>query len=92
MPNPYETRGKYSPIEVNIFPKFHKNWAKIVDFLLGHLDFKIAFLMKLRLYHTLSNENNMQGLFIQSFGIVMYRKRIDKKLQTSKFQILKNVM
>ena len=49
MPNPYETWGKYSPQEVIIFPKFHKNWAKIVDFLLGHSDIKIAFLMKLRL-------------------------------------------
>ena len=29
---------------------FHKDWAKIVDFLLGHSDFKIAFLIKLRLY------------------------------------------
>ena len=36
--------------EVSIFPKFHKDWAKIVDILLGHSDFKIAFLVKLRLY------------------------------------------
>ena len=35
---------------MSIFPKFHKDWAKIVDFLLGHSDFKIAFLIKLRLY------------------------------------------
>ena len=36
--------------EVIILPKFHKNWAKIVDFLLGHSDFKITFLLKLRPY------------------------------------------
>ena len=35
---------------MSIFPKFHKDWAKIVEFLLGHSDFKIAFLIKLRLY------------------------------------------
>ena len=35
---------------MSIFPKFHKDWAKIVDFLLGHSDFKIPCLMKLRLY------------------------------------------
>jgi len=28
---------------VSIFPKLHKDWAKIVDFPLGHSDFKIAF-------------------------------------------------
>ena len=50
MPNPYETWGKYSPGEVVIFPKYHKNWAKIVYFLVGHSDFKISFLIKLRLY------------------------------------------
>ena len=50
MPNPYETWGKYSPHEVIIFPKFHKNWAKIVDFLLWHSDFEIGFLIRLRLY------------------------------------------
>ena len=50
MPDPYETWKKYSPHEVIIFPKFHKNWAKIVDFLLGHSDFRIAFLIKLQLY------------------------------------------
>ena len=49
FPNPYETWEKYSSLEVIILPKFHKNWAKIVDFLLGHSDFKIAFLIKLRL-------------------------------------------
>ena len=37
--------------EVSIFSKFHKDWAKIVDFLLGHSDFKITFLTKLRLYY-----------------------------------------
>ena len=47
LPNPYETCGKYSP---NIFPKFHENWAKIVDSLLGLSDFRIAFLIKLQLY------------------------------------------
>ena len=49
LPNPYETWGKYSPYEVIIFPKFNKNWAKILDFLLGHSDFRIAFLIELRL-------------------------------------------
>ena len=49
LPNSYETWGKKLPHKVNIFPKFHKDWAKIVDFLLGHSDFKIAFLIKLRL-------------------------------------------
>ena len=49
LPNPYETWGKYSPHKVIFFPKLHKNWAKIVDFLLGHSDFKIAFLIKLGL-------------------------------------------
>ena len=49
LPNPYETWEKYSPQEVIIFPKFQKDWAKIVDFLLGHSYFKIAFLIKLRL-------------------------------------------
>ena len=47
LPNPYETWRKYSPHEVIIFPKFHKNWAKIVDFLLWHSDFRIAFFIKL---------------------------------------------
>ena len=42
LPNPYETWRKYSPHEVIIFPKFHKNWEKIVDFLLGHLDFTFS--------------------------------------------------
>ena len=56
LPNPYDTWGKYSPHEVIIFPKFHKNWAKIVGFLLWHSDFKIAFPIKLRLYiHTPTN-------------------------------------
>ena len=50
LPNPYETWGKYSPYEVIILPKFHKNWAKIVDFLLGHSDFRITFLIKLQLF------------------------------------------
>ena len=50
MLNPYETWEKYSPYEVIIFPKFHNNWAKIVVFLIGHSDFRIAFLTKLRLY------------------------------------------
>ena len=40
MPNPYETWGKYSPHEVIIFPKFHKNWAKIVDFLTWAIRFQ----------------------------------------------------
>ena len=35
---------------MSIFAKFHKDWAKIVDFLLWRWDFKIAFLMKLQLY------------------------------------------
>ena len=48
--NFYETWGKYSPLEVIMFPKFHNNWAKIVDFLRGHSDFRTAFLIKLRLY------------------------------------------
>ena len=39
LPNPHENWVKYSPFEVIIFPKFHKNWAKIVDFLPGHSDF-----------------------------------------------------
>ena len=47
---PKETWEKYLPHEVIIFLKFHKNWAKIVDFLLGHSDFRITFLIKLRLY------------------------------------------
>ena len=38
--------------EVIIVPKFHNTWAKIVDFLLGHSDFKIALLIKIRLYFT----------------------------------------
>ena len=42
MPNPYETWRKYSPHEVIIFPKFHKNWEKIVDFLPEHLDFTFS--------------------------------------------------
>ena len=50
MPNPNETWGKYSPHEVIIFLKFDKHWAKIVDFLLGHSDFRMAFLMTLRLF------------------------------------------
>ena len=41
--------GHPVPHEVSIFPKFHKDWAKIVDFLHGHSDFKIAFLIKLQL-------------------------------------------
>ena len=32
---------------MSIFPKFYKDWAKIVNFLLGHSDFKIAFLIKI---------------------------------------------
>ena len=35
---------------MSIFPKFNKDWAKIVDFLLRHSDFRITFLIKLRLY------------------------------------------
>ena len=35
---------------MSIFPKFHKNWGNIVEFLLRHSDFRIAFLIKLRLY------------------------------------------
>ena len=31
---PHVTRGKSSPLEVIIFPKFHENSTKIVDFLL----------------------------------------------------------
>ena len=50
LPNPYETWGKYSPHEAIIFPKFHKNWAKILNFLLGHSDFRINFLIRLLLY------------------------------------------
>ena len=50
FPNPYETWGKYSSDEVIILTKFHKNWAKIADFLLGHSDIRIAFLIKLQLY------------------------------------------
>ena len=50
MPNPYESLEKYSPHEVIIFPTFHKNWAKILDILLRHSDFRITFLIKLRLY------------------------------------------
>ena len=42
LPNPYETWRKYSPHEVIIFPKFHKNWEKIVDFLPEHLDFTFS--------------------------------------------------
>ena len=49
LPNPHETWEKHSPHEVIIFPKFHKNWAKIVHFLLGQSDFEIAFLIKLQL-------------------------------------------
>ena len=49
LPNSDETWGKELPHEVSIFPKFHEAWAKIVDFLLGHSDFKIPFLIKLRL-------------------------------------------
>ena len=49
FPNSYEIWGKYSPHEVTIFLKVRKNWAKIVHFLLGHSDFRIAFLIKLRL-------------------------------------------
>ena len=33
--NPDETLGKYSSYEVIIFPKFQKNWAKVVNFYLG---------------------------------------------------------
>ena len=55
LPNPYETSEKYLPLEVIIFPKFHKNWAKIVDFLLGHSDFRITFLLKLRLYNVIKH-------------------------------------
>ena len=40
IPNPYETWVKYSPLEVIIFPKFHKNWAKIVDFFTWALRFQ----------------------------------------------------
>ena len=50
LPYSYETLGKYFSHELRISPKFHKEWAKIVDFLLGHWDFKIAFLIKLQLY------------------------------------------
>ena len=49
LPNPYETWGKYTTHEVIIFPKFQRNWAKIVDFLLGHSDFRITILIKLQL-------------------------------------------
>jgi len=38
---------------VSIFPKFHKDWAKFDDSLLGHSIFKIEFLIKLRLYQIL---------------------------------------
>ena len=66
MPNPYEIWGKYSPHEVIIFPKFHKKWAKIVDFLLGHSNFRIAFLTKLRLWwHSLSNKYVMYQILSQ---------------------------
>ena len=34
---------------MSIFPKFHKDWSKIVDFLLGRSDFKIAYLIELQL-------------------------------------------
>ena len=40
LPNPYKTWGKYSPHEKTIFPKFYKNWAKIVDFLNWALRFQ----------------------------------------------------
>ena len=41
--------GKKLTHEARIFPKFHKDWAKTVDFLLVHSDFKITFLIKLQL-------------------------------------------
>ena len=69
MPNPYETWGKYSPYDVIIFLKFHKNWAKIVDFLLGHSDFRISFLIKLLLY-----DNNQKK--VCHFGILPFLIRI----------------
>ena len=34
LSNPYETWWKWLPHEVIIFTKFHKDWTKIVDFLL----------------------------------------------------------
>ena len=69
MPNPYETLEKYSPYEVIIFSKFHKNWAKIVDFLVGQSDFRIAFLMKLQIYLYHKNNKSCRGTRIHNTGI-----------------------
>ena len=63
MPNSYETWEKKLPHEVSIFPKFHKDWAKIVDFLLGHLDFKTALFIKLGLYLLQLNSGEIHGRF-----------------------------
>ena len=54
LPNPYETWRKYSPHEVIIFPKFHKDWEKIVDFLPEHLDFTFSRLGWTGLYTLIS--------------------------------------
>ena len=42
MPNPHKTWWEWSTNEVIIFTKFHKNWAKSVDFLIQWAKIKSA--------------------------------------------------
>ena len=53
LSNFYETYTKLLPHEVIIFTKFHKDWTKIVDFLLM-TDFRTCAVILLRLYLYLS--------------------------------------
>ena len=79
MPNPYETWRKYSPHEVIIFPKFHKDWEKIVDFLPEHLDFTFSRLGWTGLY---AND------IIMNYGYFHWFKSLKKSLGVSFTDIL----
>ena len=91
MPNPYETWRKYSPHEVIIFPKFHKNWEKIVDFLPEHLDFTFSRLGWTGLYLIrkgfISKEKFFYGgrkVFLHSKEKDLFKKKSQAELSTIK--------
>ena len=69
---------------MSIFPKFHKDWAKIVDLLLGHSDFIIAFHKKLRLYHDIYTVNGitirtLRLDFARNYNALSFRHKVSQQ-------------
>ena len=64
MPNSYETWEKWLPHELSIFPKFHRDWAKIVDLLLmANLWASVIFFESVYTYVILWNTQNKIYLY-----------------------------